>query len=152
MTILAQAPKLWYNGRMATRQSDCHPDRKHYAHGLCQPCYQRSPDQRSRRRAAGRAYKQSTRGQTVYLERVYGITFDDKTRMLKEQNYQCKLCDTHIGGVGTNIAYVDHDHITSRVRGMLCNTCNTSLGRMEQPGWMGKAQAYLSEYKREWTG
>jgi len=56
--------------------------------------------------------------------RKYGITIENKEKMLEKQNYQCLICQKII-----NIsAAVDHDHETGEIRGILCLNCNFGLG------------------------
>lgn len=43
---------------------------------------------------------------------------------------------------------VDHDHATNKVRGLLCITCNRSLGYLENAQWVTPAQTYLSKHDR----
>jgi hypothetical protein len=74
------------------------------------------------------------------IKRKYGITRDDWHWMLKEQNYRCKMCkkimnekwavDSRNGRYRSEI-YVDHDHKTGKVRGMLCHACNTVIGHAD---------------------
>lgn len=66
-----------------------------------------------------------------YLMRNYGLTLDQYTRMLEDQNHCCKTC----GGEGftmknchTMKLVVDHCHQTGVVRGLLCHNCNRALG------------------------
>ena len=54
----------------------------------------------------------------------YGLTEELYTKMLKEQNYQCRIC----GLSPSYNLYVDHDHKTGLVRGLLCLQCNAGLG------------------------
>lgn len=62
----------------------------------------------------------------------YGITLEDQQRMYAEQGGRCKICGKEIflfGDRKKDTAHVDHDHLTGRVRGLLCQECNTGLGK-----------------------
>lgn len=56
----------------------------------------------------------------------YGITLEQKLEMLKKQEYSCDICKIEL--LNSSVAYVDHDHETGVIRGILCNTCNRALG------------------------
>ena len=65
------------------------------------------------------------------LKNVYGITLDDYSRMLDEQQGVCAICQqecTVYSGKEDTILCIDHDHETGEVRGLLCNACNLGLG------------------------
>ena len=47
--------------------------------------------------------------------------------MLRRQGEKCAGCSTDLHTDNGQIC-VDHDHITNRVRGLLCTTCNWALG------------------------
>lgn len=71
----------------------------------------------------------------------YGLTEDDFSDMLKTQGGRCAICEK----VPDTILYVDHCHLTGRVRGLLCRACNTSLGNFEDDvARLQKAIDYLS--------
>ena len=57
----------------------------------------------------------------------YGLTHEAYDRCLAEQGGVCaicrKACQMH------HRLSVDHDHDTGRVRGLLCHSCNTGLGK-----------------------
>lgn len=58
----------------------------------------------------------------------YGLTIDQYEKMLLLQNNKCKICKTSKpGGRMTRFA-VDHDKITGKVRGLLCDKCNLGIG------------------------
>jgi hypothetical protein len=63
--------------------------------------------------------------------KAYGITAADYDRLHESQKGLCAVCrqkETHkIRGVIRPLC-IDHDHFTGRVRGLLCNRCNTALG------------------------
>lgn len=73
-----------------------------------------------------------------HLKQRYGITIEDYDRMLKEQGGRCKICQTP--GVKSIILgdrhnryhrlYIDHDHETGEIRGLLCYHCNIVLGHL----------------------
>lgn len=65
------------------------------------------------------------------LKAKYGITLDDYERMLTEQNFVCAICNNP-EDVQHKVLAVDHNHETSKVRGLLCYRCNTSLGLLRE--------------------
>jgi hypothetical protein len=59
------------------------------------------------------------------LRYKYGLTPQDVETMNREQKGKCAIC----GYAGKLV--VDHCHKTGRVRKLLCASCNTFLGRVE---------------------
>jgi len=71
----------------------------------------------------------------------YGLTPEDYARMWRSQGGVCAMCggDVHL--------YVDHDHETLAVRGLLCGQCNRLLGcAADRPEILLRAVQYLSEH------
>lgn len=76
--------------------------------------------------------------------RKLGMTLEDYARLFSEQGGKCAICRTADTGVKKNNFPVDHDHKTGKVRGLLCDRCNTSLGQFEDnPDLLRKAADYL---------
>jgi hypothetical protein len=68
------------------------------------------------------------------LRRTYGITSADYDALVLRQGGCCAICGTDKPkGHGSRL-HVDHDHITGRVRGLLCHLCNTRLAWYERLG------------------
>lgn len=87
----------------------------------CKPC------DRKRARESYKKNPDSVRN-SGYLAR-YGINLDDLQRMLSEQNNCCAICYLKFNMDHKEIKpHVDHDHVTGKVRGILCNKCNNMLG------------------------
>jgi hypothetical protein len=89
-------------------------------------------------------YKSKGGYRQAALKAKYGITLSDFNRLLKKQGGKCAVCR----GVEPkrNLA-VDHDHVTGKVRGLLCTSCNTTLGKLERLDWITAAAKYLAESK-----
>jgi len=62
-----------------------------------------------------------------YLRKRYGITEDQHKELLNKQGGHCALCPKTLEDNGRKFA-VDHDHVTGKVRGLLCKEHNTGLG------------------------
>lgn len=43
---------------------------------------------------------------------------------------------------------VDHDHLTGAVRGLLCASCNITIGGIRNPSWLRRAADYLEAAAR----
>lgn len=61
--------------------------------------------------------------------------------MLEGQGGGCAICGATEAGAGKSF-HVDHCHETNKIRGLLCNRCNTHLGWYERAEI--EVQAYLS--------
>lgn len=57
----------------------------------------------------------------------YGITREERTQMLENQGNVCKICKTD-----DKRFVIDHCHKTGKIRGLLCDRCNLTLGRVEE--------------------
>jgi hypothetical protein len=82
----------------------------------------------------------------AYYKRKYGITLEDYNRMFEEQGGRCAICGTHQCATGRALA-VDHDHKTGKVRGLLCQACNTAIGKLnDDPELIHKAADYVATH------
>jgi hypothetical protein len=74
----------------------------------------------------------------------YGITANDFEWMVIQQGGRCVTCQR-----SDQKLCIDHDHTTGRVRGLLCNQCNLTLGHMEQhnPATIEALRQYLQDHQ-----
>src|SRR6266446_1969785 len=78
--------------------------------------------------------------------RKYGITKERFDALLIAQDYRCRVCRTD--DPGSHDWNVDHDHVTNKVRGLLCANCNFGLGHFkDNPETLRAAAVYLEFYK-----
>ena len=57
----------------------------------------------------------------------YQISFKDKQDMLINQNSECAICRQLLQ---IDKAFIDHDHKSSKIRGLLCYNCNMGIGHL----------------------
>lgn len=89
------------------------------------------------------------RGRVQYKARLmrlklYGLTPAVYDQMLIEQHNRCGMCGTHQSELHHTLA-VDHCHLSGKVRGLLCTTCNVRLGVLENKAFRMVADAYLED-------
>jgi len=80
------------------------------------------------------------------LKKRYGITLDEYLDKVLEQENRCAICDLKGEDFSRDLA-VDHNHITGKVRGLLCTNCNTAIGKLNDDSILiQKALDYLEKY------
>ena len=57
------------------------------------------------------------------IKRMYGITEHEYNDMVKLQQGRCAICKQECDKL-----FIDHNHTTGKVRGLLCLNCNTGIG------------------------
>jgi hypothetical protein len=81
------------------------------------------------------------------LKYSYGITLEEYNQMFTAQKGCCKICNTHQTQLKRKL-FVDHCHTTGKVRGLLCQPCNTLLGQAKDDlTILQQAIKYLEETK-----
>jgi hypothetical protein len=83
----------------------------------------------------------------------YGLTDYDYERMLAEQGGCCAICGKPNSGSRLNgkyrPLYVDHDHKTGMVRGLLCSQCNFLMAGFDKsPNIMQKMDQYWQKWDK----
>ena len=62
------------------------------------------------------------------VEVKYGLLDKDYLAKIDEQHNLCAICKTKQEG---KILAVDHNHVTGKVRGLLCTNCNVGIGNLK---------------------
>jgi hypothetical protein len=83
--------------------------------------------------------------------RNYGIDLQDYNAILERQNGTCAICHKESDSTGKNSKlHVDHDHVTGKVRGLLCYRCNIAMGFLsDDPERIYMIMDYLSLHSLE---
>jgi len=106
--------------------------------GWCKEC----------RRKIARTQRTKEQRKNEWLKRKYGLTLEIFNLMLIEQDGRCAICGTtNPGGKSGDDFSVDHSHTTGQVRGLLCQTCNQTLGLMQESS---KNLRLAAEYLNYW--
>lgn len=84
----------------------------------------------------------SNKAHRARVAKVYGIEPEDYDRLYAAQGGRCAICRRATGK--TRRLSVDHDHISGRVRGLLCKPCNQMLGHArDDVDFFYRAMRYL---------
>lgn len=74
------------------------------------------------------------------LKTKYGLAPIEKLQMYAGQNGCCAVCKRP---VPYSDLYIDHDHKTGKIRGLLCYRCNPLLSAIEDEEFNRNARTYL---------
>ena len=123
------------------RKNDTNPDNRHYT---CKEC--------TKKRVSKNYHADPLKQKERDLMKKYGITLAQYNEMLELQGGKCALCPaTEPGGKHNNSHwFVDHDHVTGKVRELLCCNCNLVLGLIkDSPEHLGRMIAYILKHAHE---
>lgn len=103
----------------------------------CPGCKAKATEDRVKYRAVRANFEREAR------LRQYGLTLMDFTQMCLAQDGVCAIC--HEEPISEGPLHIDHDHITGKVRGLLCENCNRGLGMFrDNPHLLARAADYLN--------
>ncbi len=129
--------------------------RKEYTDGLdcyCKECKNKKSREHywnniEANREYHRLYKlrNKEKRQKWILKDLYNLPIEKYNDMFIEQGGRCAICGKHQVEFKKKLC-VDHNHETGKIRGLLCNKCNSLLGYAgESPDVLHNAVKYLIE-------
>jgi recombination endonuclease VII len=89
------------------------------------------------------------------LREKYGLTLEQFNKMVEDQNGLCAICGSpetakHNRGKGkVRRLSIDHNHVTEKIRGLLCSNCNHMIGSARESLPILKAAI---DYLSFWSG
>lgn len=107
----------------------------------CKSCYQPFINSKAKQRYREDAEFRAKKKLSDYKSRLkyrYGVTVEQVVNTLESQHGKCanKACGVEISLTApkesVKPAVIDHSHITGKFRALLCQSCNTLLGRIEK--------------------
>ena len=128
--------------------------RREYARKWRQTAVGRAYKKKYRQSEAYKKYRQSDNYKRIMLKSRmksrYGITPEEYETMLESQGHTCAICgNSHTEGTNGKL-YIDHCHVTGKVRGLLCMKCNSAIGKLgDDPTIIQRASEYLLKHKKE---
>lgn len=111
----------------------------------CKQCRQKYMSNRYHTNSEYRA--KAIRSATVRNRKAkYGVDEKMFNALLIAQDVKCAICRTDLSN---RQQHLDHCHATGAVRGILCNSCNTSLGGFkDNTEFLLSAINYLDKFRR----
>lgn len=95
------------------------------------------------RKAAAKNWKQRNpdKVRSIRHQYQYNLSPQEYSNLLEKQGGKCPICMDALVK-----PFVDHCHITGKVRGLLCVTCNSGLGKLgDTVEGLQRALSYLQE-------
>lgn len=78
-----------------------------------------------------------------WKQKGIAMTVKEYNKLFRKQKGCCAICGKHVTEFKRALA-VDHNHVTGRIRGLLCARCNVFVAHLDDfPGISEKALEYL---------
>ena len=89
------------------------------------------------------AYRQHERD--MHFIRLYGVTREE---LSEKQGGRCAICGVEFATLDPQLWHVDHCHASGVTRGLLCQGCNTALGKFNDSAeLLRKAADYVEQFE-----
>lgn len=139
--------KIWRDANKEKRaeyQREYAKRNRHKLRQYSKDFYERNPDKPYHK------YDSSQRDKSRISHHKYkfGVTAEMFNEMYEAQAGQCCLCKVHFDSSSKSTKpHLDHDHMTNKVRGLLCHRCNVGLGQFKDNiDTLKAAVQYLDQY------
>jgi hypothetical protein len=129
-----------------------------YRAGICRPCanqkqyewFKKNPDKKRKNEKNywDKHHEHVTvKRRNATRKRIYNLSPEAYNKLYEQQRGCCAICGIHSSKLG-RILQVDHDHLTNKVRGLLCWGCNVAAGLFyDEPELLQKACDYLERFQ-----
>jgi len=82
------------------------------------------------------------------LKSNHGLSITEFDNLLLAQDNKCLICGQPLDLLNPKLIHIDHNHLTGKVRGILCNKCNMAIGLLrDNPEYIRNALEYLERDK-----
>lgn len=103
-------------------------------------------DKYRKNRPSERVVADNLRKRREHLYKKYGLTIEEYNEMFLSQSGRCSICNKE----SDKTLVVDHCHKTGKVRSLLCNKCNLTLGYVsDDTQILNKMINYLNLFNKE---
>jgi hypothetical protein len=127
-----------------------HPNKPQECRSMCAGCYKRwlfavNPSAKVKAALRG-GVTGKRRDRDTELKRKYGIDLDEYIAMTEHQEGLCYVCGE--APTERKPLATDHNHKTGKVRKLLCDRCNRTLGQVKDSAHLLRCLAnYLDEHE-----
>lgn len=121
-------------------------------HKTCRLCHTEKPLDEFYYRKDSNKYRSECKDCLIELVkyREYGVCKVKYEELLLAQGGSCAICKTKFSNSRYNKLSIDHCHTTGKVRGLLCNNCNTAIGLLKESiHRLEAAKEYLQRFDRK---
>lgn len=117
-----------------------HSQRPGTTHSQCKKCENAATIKRTK----ANPERTSRYSRKSRIKTQYGLSWDDFQKIVSTQGGACPICKNQLDFNANRRVHIDHDHATGKVRGVLCNWCNSGLGRFKDNArWLDAAAQYI---------
>ena len=129
--------KICFKCKMEKPISEFYKSNTRYFQRECKKCNQ------SRKHKWHQTEQGKRSSANTKLKRRFGVTIEEYEALVAEVGGHCEICGAAQSANGCRLA-LDHNHITMKIRGVLCKACNIGIGVFfDNVDLLRKAATYL---------